>query len=120
MRRSRHEPVATPSVAELRRRSGMSRGRLSRLAELRRGALRAIERGARPPTDAEVDALALSFGVAPTAVRDAAMVSGRSNRKRAAARPDADSDRLLREYILMVQELRNAQDVPPSSLRQND
>jgi len=96
------------SVAELARASGIGRRRV-----------RAIERGATPD-DQELSALAGACGVAPADLvppgTNLRLLGGDGRALEGAEALDA----LLREYISMVIEMRDADRLPAATLREED
>jgi transcriptional regulator with XRE-family HTH domain len=119
---------APSSLAAVRRAAERSRGQISEATGLSRRTVRALESGRQIPSDSEVEALAEALGVEPSEILRAASASAgvrakkqRKKRRRATVRQrDDDSDRLLREYISMVRELRDAQRVSAVTLREHD
>ncbi len=109
-------------VEELRRSRGLSRRALARRAGLTAGAVTAIERGRRLPSEDELVGIAGACGVEPETLIPApkpdlalAMGSGTST-----LRGEAALEALLREYLSMVAELRSNQRAGADSLRQGD
>jgi transcriptional regulator with XRE-family HTH domain len=101
---------------------GLSHASLARAAELSKRRVIRLERGTAVPTASEVQALAtacfVSVGDLATPGHDLALVGGGT--EDATIRGSAAVDALLREYIAMVLEMRNRDEIPVSSLRHED
>jgi transcriptional regulator with XRE-family HTH domain len=93
-------------ITAVRTEHGLSRSQLARASGLRRQDIAAFEEGTAVPTTSDFGAIAVACGVGATDL----------------VRPRIDPafDALLREYISMVLELRQASTIPPVSLRQED
>ena len=85
---------------------GWTRAQLARRAGISRRDLAAFEQGTSAPTASQLSALAVACDVAPSEL--------------AQPEPDAAFDALLREYLSMLLELRQASTIAPVSLRQDD
>lgn len=108
------------NLAAARRAAGLSLNDLARTTGISRRHTRAIERGSVGVSSAELHALADACGVTP-----ADLVPPGSNLRllggdRGALEGEAALDALLREYISMVIEMRNAERLPTSTLREED
>jgi transcriptional regulator with XRE-family HTH domain len=113
------------SLAELRRAADKSRAQIAEATGLSRRTVRSLEQGRHIPSDAEVETLAEALGTQPSEVLRAVSSSAtarknKRKRKRAVVRQGSEADRLLLEYISMVQELRDAQRVSALTLREHD
>ncbi|HEX5585735.1 MAG TPA: helix-turn-helix transcriptional regulator, partial [Acidimicrobiia bacterium] len=113
------------NLAVARRGSGMSVNDLARATGVGRRRVRAIERGSAMPTSLELEALADACGVSVTDLVPPGSnlrLLDRDGRRsgNGALEGELALDALLREYISMVLELRNAERLPASTLREED
>jgi len=103
------DPAAQPAPGRLeavRLDRGWSRSQLARRSGVRRRDIAAFEQGTATPTAKDLAAFAVALGVAPEDL--------------ARPQPDTAFDALLREYLSMLLELRQASTIAPVSLRQDD
>ena len=112
-------------LQQLRRSLGKSRGQLARTSGLTRREVAAFERGRSSMSEADLRALADACGVdidelAPPDLRLALAAHALSDQGAVQLEGDAAREALLREYVLMLVDLRGSADVPASSLRQDD
>ncbi|MET0627404.1 MAG: helix-turn-helix transcriptional regulator [Acidimicrobiia bacterium] len=114
------------NLAAARLAGGLSHHDLARATGIGRRRVRAIERGAVVPTAPELEALSDACGVTPTdLVPPGSNLRLLGGRERGTSTGDPLQgqqalDALLREYISMVLELRNADRLPVVTLRQED
>ena len=112
-------------LRQLRRTLGKSRGQLARASALTRRQVAAFERGKSSLSEADLRTLAEACGVdvdelAPRNLRLALAAHALSDQGAVQLEGEAARDALLREYVLMLVDLRGSVDVPASSLRQDD
>jgi len=112
-------------LRQLRRTHGKSRGQLARASALTRRQVAAFERGKSSLSEADLRTLAEACGVdvdelAPRNLRLALAAHALSDQGAVQLEGEAARDALLREYVLMLVDLRGSVDVPVSSLRQDD
>jgi len=112
-------------LQQLRHTLGKSRGELARTSGLSRRELAAFERGKAAMAESDLRALADACGIdvgelAPPDVRLALAAHALSDQGDVQLEGDAAREALLREYVAMLVDLRGSNDVPASSLRQED
>lgn len=102
--------------------AGLSSADLARTAGISRRRTAAIERGSATPTDSEVEALADACSVDVVELlppgHKLSLVTTRPDDGPLQGEPALDA--LLREYVSMVLELRNASELPLATLRHED
>lgn len=112
-------------LRRLRRSKKLSRTQLASVTGVPRKQISAFEQGKPALSDTELGAIAETLEVEPGALTppgyNLAVASGvLANGEVGELRGDAALDALLREYLSMVLELRDARTAPASSLRQDD
>ena len=111
-------------LEQVRTRAGLSPAELARSSRVSRRRILALEDGRTVPTDRELGALAQAcrvsvFELIPPGL-SLSVLGGDPETPGAALRGDAALNALLREYLVMVLELRQGNPVTAPSLRHDD